>query len=313
MVLEHDLPRTMVTLRDVASQMEGMEIRMQMLHTGFRQELDGLQSSIQQLNPKEIKEGITRISHLERSIGILDKGIQEIKKMLLMGGKNTASSSTLEGDFSLHEPGSPDPMGDRGKAPHVAPQPTTRVENLPTQLELPVFEEIRMQMLHTGFRQELDGLQSSIQQLNPKEIKEGITRISHLERSIGILDKGIQEIKKMLLMGGKNTASSSTLEGDFSLHEPGSPDPMGDRGKAPHVAPQPTTTRVENLPRQLELPVFEGSNPASWIFRAKRYFEFNSLQANERLKAALVCMEGEGLAWYNMGKGATPFSWMRRI
>ena len=117
----------------------------------------------------------------------------------------------------------------------------------------------------------------------------------------------------MLLMGGKNTASSSTLEGDFSLHEPGSPDPMGDRGKAPHVAPQPTTARVENLPRQLELPVFEGSDLASWIFKAKRYFEFNSLQVNERLRAALVCMEGESLASYIWAEGAAPFSWMGRI
>ena len=76
-----------------------------------------------------------------------------------------------------------------------------------------------MEMLHTGFRQELDGLHSSVQQLNPEEIKEGITKISHLERLIGALDERFQEIKKMLLMGGKNTTSSSTLEGDFGLHE----------------------------------------------------------------------------------------------
>ena len=81
----------------------------------------------------------------------------------------------------------------------------------------------------------------------------------------------------MLLMGGKNTTSSSTLEGDFSLHEPGSPHPMGDQGKAPHVAPQPTTARVENLPRRLELFVFEGSDLHDWIFRVECYFKFNGL------------------------------------
>ena len=64
----------------------------------------------------------------------------------------------------------------------------------------------------------------------------------------------------MLLMGGKNTTSPSTPEGDFSLQEPGPPHPMEDRGKASHVAPQPTTARVENLSRQLELLVFEGSD-----------------------------------------------------
>ena len=105
-------------------------------------------------------------------------------------------------------------------------------------------------------------------------------------------------------MGGKNTTPPSTPEGDFSLQEPGPPHPMGDQGKASHVAPQPTTARVENLSKQLELLVFEGSN---WIFRVKRYFEFNGLQADERLRAALVCMEGEALAWYVWVEGQHPF------
>ena len=65
MVSEHNLPRTMVTLRDVTSQMEVMQIRIETLHTGFQQELDGLQSSVQQLYPEEIKERITKIYHLE--------------------------------------------------------------------------------------------------------------------------------------------------------------------------------------------------------------------------------------------------------
>ena len=112
MVSEPDLPWTMVTLWDVASQMEGMEIRMATLHPGFQQELDGLHSSVQQLKPEEIKEGITKISYLERSIRALGEGIQEINKMFLMDGKNMTSSSTLEGDFNLHEPRSPHLMGD---------------------------------------------------------------------------------------------------------------------------------------------------------------------------------------------------------
>ena len=84
----------MVTMREVASQVEGMEVRMVMLQSEFRQELDGLHSTVLQLHPKELLAGMTKISHLEQSVNALDEGIQEIKKLLLTGGKESTSSST---------------------------------------------------------------------------------------------------------------------------------------------------------------------------------------------------------------------------
>ena len=58
---------------------------------------------------------------------------------------------------------------------------------------------------------------------------------------------------------------------------------------------------------RLELPVFEGSDPDGWIFKVEGYFEFNGLQANERLRAALLCMERDALAWYIWQRGNTLF------
>ena len=83
----------MVTVREVASRVEGMEARMVTLQSEFRQELDRLHSAILQLNPEELMAGMTKISHLEQSVNALDEGIQEIKKLLLTGGKESASSS----------------------------------------------------------------------------------------------------------------------------------------------------------------------------------------------------------------------------
>ena len=77
-------------MKDAASQVEGMETRMMTLQSEFHQELDGLHSTVQQLNPKEIMMGMTKITNLERSVNVLDEVIQDIKKILLASGKNSA-------------------------------------------------------------------------------------------------------------------------------------------------------------------------------------------------------------------------------
>ena len=52
----------------------------------------------------------------------------------------------------------------------------------------------------------------------------------------------------------------------------------------------------EVLPRTLELPVFIGDDSEGWLFRAERYFEINRLTPGEKLRATVVCLEGEALA-----------------
>ena len=64
---------------------------------------------------------------------------------------------------------------------------------------------------------------------------------------------------------------------------------------------------MEYLPRRLELPAFDSADPMGWVFQVERYFEINGLRAEERLRAAMVCMEGEALAGYIWEEGQHPF------
>ena len=141
MVSEHNASGTMVTVKDMCSQVEEMEVRMGTLESGLQQELDELHSTVCQLNPEEIMKGMSKITHLERSISALDEEIQKIKKSLLVGGKNSASSSPPRFNPRQLESGYTQPHGERGKATHPAPQFMTReLEHLPRRLELPLFE-----------------------------------------------------------------------------------------------------------------------------------------------------------------------------
>ena len=86
------------------------------------QELDELHSIVSQLNPEEIMEGMSKITHLECFVNALYEGIQEIKKLLLVSGKNSTSSSSPGFNPEQLESGSPRSYGERGKATHLAPQ-----------------------------------------------------------------------------------------------------------------------------------------------------------------------------------------------
>ena len=77
MVSEHFFSRTMVTVKDLATQVEGMENRMVSLQSEFRQELDGINFTVQQLNPKELAVAMAKISHLENMVCALDEGIRD--------------------------------------------------------------------------------------------------------------------------------------------------------------------------------------------------------------------------------------------
>ncbi|KAF4360362.1 hypothetical protein F8388_019448 [Cannabis sativa] len=56
--------------------------------------------------------------------------------------------------------------------------------------------------------------------------------------------------------------------------------------------------RSEFRPRNIELPVFSGSDPDDWTFRAERYFGLQRLTAEEQLEAAILCLEGPALRWF---------------
>ncbi|KAF4368086.1 hypothetical protein F8388_002697 [Cannabis sativa] len=56
--------------------------------------------------------------------------------------------------------------------------------------------------------------------------------------------------------------------------------------------------RSEFRPRNIELPLFAGTDPDDWTYRAERYFGLQRLTAEEQLEAAILCLEGPALRWF---------------
>ena len=83
-----------------------------------------------------------------------------------------------------------------------------------------------MVSLQSEFWQELDGINFTVQQLNPKELAVEMTKISHLENTVYALDEGIGEIKHLLLEKGKTPDSSSGPVNDSVPSETSSRRPL---------------------------------------------------------------------------------------
>nr|GEZ42526.1 putative mitochondrial protein [Tanacetum cinerariifolium] len=55
--------------------------------------------------------------------------------------------------------------------------------------------------------------------------------------------------------------------------------------------------------RKLKIPIFNGDDAYGWVYLAERFFEVQGfVTTGERLRAAVLCLEGPALAWMGSGK-----------
>ncbi|TYK14623.1 retrotransposon protein [Cucumis melo var. makuwa] len=50
--------------------------------------------------------------------------------------------------------------------------------------------------------------------------------------------------------------------------------------------------------KKLEMPMFLGENPESWVYRAEHFFEINNLPESEKVKVAVVSFGQDEVDWY---------------
>ena len=63
--------------------------------------------------------------------------------------------------------------------------------------------------------------------------------------------------------------------------------------------------------RKLKMPLFNGDDVYEWVYLVERFFDIQGLvTSGERLKAAIMCLEGPGLSWFRWSDNREPFrSW----
>ena len=178
-------------------------------------------------------------------------------------------------------------------------------------------------MAPKGNDSRVDGMEKDLE-----EMKAGLQHLPMMERTMEQLTQGLSQLSQameetqrslaslaaaLLHLGGEK--SQEGIAGASSPGEQRSADLEAQRtekGKwvtdseegscrKPEVvwAPIEKIGGAEyRLGRKLDMPIFNGENPEWWVFRAERYFHLNQLTEEEKLMAAVVCLDGDALAWY---------------
>ncbi|KAA0045216.1 Ty3/gypsy retrotransposon protein [Cucumis melo var. makuwa] len=139
-------------------------------------------------------------------------------------------------------------------------------------------------------------------------------RLPMIEENIALLAKSIAEMNSQIdKQAQQQQVILKYIEGIVKDDSPGRRTEEGSTSKVtmaeaiyPATAEEPKlevkTEEERSVDRckfkKVEMPVFDGTDPDSWLFRADRYFKIHNLTDSERLTVAVISFDGLALDWY---------------
>lgn len=122
--------------------------------------------------------------------------------------------------------------------------------------------------------------------------------VVNLEKKFGTM-KSDMETLKMWMMEVRDTLTRMENHGKNVEEDPqGENSGMMAWGTA-RTSNSQCTEKDSTRFRELEIPLFTGEDSVGWLFKMERYFSINSVTEEEKLEAAVVCLERKVLNWYH--------------
>ena len=171
--------------------------------------------------------------------------------------------------------------------------------------------QTRMEEKVEAHNQEMIAMRKEVSKI--PAIEEKLTTISvQTEKTHQMLIMLMESITKERTITSEKMAESSVLETNSmkAKEKEGSTskDYKGETKGGKNEGEDETSER--NKFKKVEMPVFNGEDPDSWLFRAERYFQIHKLTDAEVL-VAMVSLEGPALNWYRAQEEHDKFtSWI---
>ena len=142
-------------------------------------------------------------------------------------------------------------------------------------------------------------------------------KIEALMSRFNTSDARMQEIHRQLEMvihslpnrdTGKEHGGSSAFE---------SPQSQDSRFQPPAAYAEPVRRELgfntrENLLKNVDMPLFDGTDTYSWVARVERFFRMRGFSETDRLELVSVSLIGDALSWYNWAVNRQGFpSWLQ--
>lgn len=85
---------------------------------------------------------------------------------------------------------------------------------------------------------------------------------------------------------------------------------QGDSSFVPPKIFSAATGSVQTRYTKIDFPRFSGEDPAGWIYKCERFFEFNQIEDDQKIRLAVVHLDDKAIQWYQwFEKTQTTMSW----
>ncbi|XP_045809738.1 uncharacterized protein LOC123904093 [Trifolium pratense] len=145
----------------------------------------------------------------------------------------------------------------------------------------------------------------ALRQMEAK-VKALESEISEVRTTLASVQDAVKENHANLIaMLEKCFRKSVHVDGDASLSVKGSPEKqnspekMMSKGNSSNTVCGDTMTEFRHAVRKVELPTFNGEDPAGWMSRVEIYFRVQDTTPEVKVKLAQICMEGATIHFFN--------------
>ena len=153
------------------------------------------------------------------------------------------------------------------------------------------------------------------------DLVEQLHRLPIMDENLSLVATNIKEINTQIdkqqqqivlkYIEGKNSATGKMTEGTTSQAKSST---VGisiiiDESKRMKMSEDDKPMDQSKF-KKVEMPIFNGTDPDSWLFRADRYFKIHELIDSEKFTAAVISFDGLALDWYRLNDELEAFtSW----
>ncbi|KAL4035837.1 hypothetical protein IC575_004544 [Cucumis melo] len=151
-------------------------------------------------------------------------------------------------------------------------------------------------------------------------MKKEIMKVPAIESSLNEISRNLELMRlqsdkqQMLLLVMESvtheSVSTKGKEKEASTSKSADIEGIAENGRNERKTENDDTTTDRSKFKKVEMPVFSGEDPDSWLFQAERYFQIHKLIESEKMLVSTISFDGPALNWYRSQEERDKFlSW----
>ena len=175
-------------------------------------------------------------------------------------------------------------------------------------------------MAQTRLEEKMESYDQEIQ-----SIKKEMSKMPIIEKTLTEISKNMEKQNQMMLRFMESAALERSMMNErlTEISMRGTPVKNNDDGEGTSIREnEPKQEEIKssedansdrNKFKKVEMPIFNGDDLDSWLFRVERYFQIHKLTDYEKMTVATISFEGPALNWYRSQEERDKFAYWSNL